>query len=67
MDQAQLLDLAKQLLLLISPLVAQGALAKIGENTTDATQNLLKRTWGLLQARFKGAPKAQAALTSYED
>lgn len=65
MDQAQLLALGKDLLLLISPLLAQGAIQKIGENTTDATTGLLKRAWGLLQSRFKSS-EAQSALTVYQ-
>lgn len=65
MDQAQLLALGKDLLLLISPLVAQGAIQKLGENTTDATSGLLKRAWGLLQGRLK-SNDAQSALTVYQ-
>jgi uncharacterized caspase-like protein len=67
MNPTELLPLAQQLVTLISPLIAQGALAKIGENTTDATQGLLKQTWDALKRRFAGNPKAEAALVIYQD
>jgi hypothetical protein len=67
MDQAQLLALGQDLLLLISPLVAQGAIQKLGEDTTDRVTLLAQRAWGALQQRFTGMPKAEAALTLYED
>ena len=65
MDQTQLLDLGKQLVLLLSPLIAQGAIQKIGENTTDATAGLFKRAWSMLQSRFKSS-EAQSALMVYQ-
>jgi uncharacterized caspase-like protein len=67
MNPTELLPLAQQLVTLISPLIAQGALAKIGENTTDATQGLLKQAWDALKRRFAGSPKAEAALVIYQD
>jgi hypothetical protein len=67
MDQAQLLALGQDLLLLLSPLVAQGAIQKLGEDTTDRVTLLAQRAWGALQQRFTGSPKAQAALTLYAD
>lgn len=54
MEQAQLLELASKTVAVISPLVAGGALAQLGEHTTDARQALLRRAWALLQERFKG-------------
>jgi hypothetical protein len=67
MDPTQLLDLARLLAAGIAPLIASGALAKIGENATDTTTQLLGRAWGMLQRRFRGQRKAEAALTIFED
>ena len=67
MDPTQLLDLARLLAAGIAPLIAGGALAKIGENATDTTMQLLGRAWGMLQRRFRGQRKAEAALTIFED
>jgi hypothetical protein len=67
MDPTQLLDLARLLAAGIAPLIAGGALAKIGENATDTTTQLLGRAWGMLQRRFRGQRKAEAALTIFED
>ncbi|MBK9711918.1 MAG: caspase family protein [Kouleothrix sp.] len=66
MDQSQLLTLGKDLLLLISPLVAQGALAKVGEHTTDRVTQLAQRAWGTLQRRLAGNTEAESALTLYQ-
>ena len=66
MGQAQIVDLAKQLMVLISPLVAQGALEKLGENTADATQRMLGRAWDLLRRRFAGDEDAEEALRYYQ-
>jgi hypothetical protein len=67
MDPTQLLDLARLLVTGIAPLIAGGALAKIGENATDTTTQILGRAWGMLQRRFRGQRKAEAALTIFED
>jgi hypothetical protein len=67
MDQAQLLELARQVVTYAGPLVAGGALAKIGENTNDAAQQWIGKTWGALQQRFQGHKKAESALTIFED
>ena len=67
MDPTQLLDLARLLVAGIAPLIAGGALAKIGENATDTTTQLLGRAWGMLQRRFRDQRKAEAALTIFED
>jgi hypothetical protein len=67
MDPTQLLDLARLLVAGIAPLIASGALAKIGENATDTTTQLLGRAWGMLQRRFRDQRKAEAALTIFED
>lgn len=67
MDQTQLLDLARLLVTGIAPLIAGGALAKIGENATDTTTQILGRAWGMLRRRFRGQRKAESALTIFED
>jgi Caspase domain len=66
MDQTQLLEMARQLVGYAGPLVAGGALAKLGENSTDASIGWLKGAWGLLQRRFQGNKQADAALTVFE-
>jgi hypothetical protein len=43
------LELARQALIVLAPLVAQGALAKLGEDTTDHVTQLIGRAWGLLR------------------
>ena len=67
MDSAQLATLAQDAVLTLSPLIAGGALAKLGENATDATADLARRTWAAIQSRLAGDKKAEAALTLYED
>jgi hypothetical protein len=62
-----LTDAARQVLASISPLVATGALAKIGQEATDTSTELLGRAWDTLTRRFEGHKKAEAALTLYED
>lgn len=66
-DLTNLTDLARQLLSAITPIIASGAVAKLGEDTTDTTQRLAQRAWGLLQHRMQGNRTAEAALTLYED
>ncbi len=67
MDQTQLLETARLLVAGIAPLIAGGALAKIGENATDTAVRVLGRAWGMLQRRFQGQRRAEAALTVLED
>jgi hypothetical protein len=43
MDQAQLLETAKQLIVLVSPIIASGAFSKVGEDATDRVTSLAKR------------------------
>jgi hypothetical protein len=43
MDQAQLLETAKQLIVLVSPIIASGALSKVGEDATDRVTSLTQR------------------------
>jgi hypothetical protein len=66
MDQSQLFALAKDLLLLISPLIARDTIQKLGESTADASAGLVGRAWSMLQGRFKSA-EAQSALTVYPE
>jgi hypothetical protein len=66
MDQPQLVELAKQALIYMSPLIAQGALKKIGERTTDATITLVHKTWDFFERIFRGNDEAEAALTLYK-
>jgi hypothetical protein len=66
MDQAQLLELARQLVTYAGPLIAGGALAKIGENTNDVAQQWLEKTWGSLKRRLTGSEDAVDALRMYE-
>jgi hypothetical protein len=63
----ELTELTRHLIITLAPLIASGALAKVGEDTTDATKNLVQRTWALLQQHVQGNRKAEAALTLYED
>ncbi len=67
MEPIALADAARTVLTYISPLIAAGALAKIGEETTDTSLTLLDRAWTTLTQRFHGHKKAEAALTLYED
>ncbi|EFO81070.1 hypothetical protein OSCT_1101 [Oscillochloris trichoides DG-6] len=62
-----LTEAARLVLVYISPLIAAGALAKIGEDATDTTTELLGRVWDTLARRLQGHRKAEAALTLYED
>lgn len=61
------LELAREALLVLAPLVAQGALAKLGEDTTDHVTQLVRRAWSLFQGGAQGNPKAESALTIYQD
>lgn len=54
MDTAQLTALAREAVTALAPLIAAGALARIGEETTDATKGLLTRALDLLRQRFAG-------------
>ena len=65
-DPVLLQELAKQALVYMSPLIAQGALKKIGEHTGDATTSLAGKTWVLIQRTFSGHKKAETALALYE-
>ena len=60
-------EAARQVLVYISPLIAVGALAKIGEDASDTASELLGRVWDTLARRLQGHKKAEAALTLYED
>jgi hypothetical protein len=60
-------EIARQTLLLLSPLVAQGALTRIGEDTTDRVMKLVGQTWNLLQRGVQGNPKAENALEVYQE
>ena len=66
MDQTQLTELARQVLTYLGPLIAAGALAKVGEDTLDQAKLLAQRTWALFQHRFQGNDEAQAALTLFK-
>jgi hypothetical protein len=61
------LELARQALTALAPFVAQGALAKIGEDTTDHVTQLVGRAWGFLQNGAQGNPKAENALEVYQE
>jgi hypothetical protein len=61
------LELARQALTALAPFVAQGALAKIGEDTTDRVTQLVGRAWGFLQQGAQGNPKAENALEVYQE
>ncbi len=57
MDPTQLLDLARLLVTGIAPLIAGGALAKIGENATDTR----RRSWdasGACSSAFPGSAQS---------
>lgn len=60
-------ELARQALLVLSPIVAQGTLAKIGEDTTDRVTQLAGRVWALLSGGVQGNPKAESALEVYQE
>jgi len=54
-------------LLLLSPVVAQGALAKVGEDPTDHVTHLTGQAWNLLRSGAQGNPKAETALEIYQE
>jgi hypothetical protein len=60
-------ELARQTLLLLAPLVAQGGLAKVGEDTNDRVTQLIGQAWGLLRGATHGTPKAESALEVFQD
>ena len=66
MSQAQLLELAEQAVMLITPMIAGAALAKIGENTLDIATRTFKDIWMALQRRFAGDDEAESALRRYQ-
>jgi len=66
MDQSQLLELARQTVTYMTPLIVGGALAKVGEDTLDGAQTLAQRTWGVLRRAFQQNEGAEAALTLYK-
>ncbi len=66
MDPSQLQELARHVLLYLAPLIAAGALAKVGEDTVDQAKSLAQRTWVSLQHRFQDNEEAQAALTLFK-
>ena len=55
-----------QVLIYIAPLIAAGALAKIGEDASDTATELLGRVWDALGRRFRGHDEAEAALTLFK-
>lgn len=59
-------DLAQSFIAYSAPLIAGGALAKVGEDTTDTATGLVQRLWGLLTRQFQGHADADAALTLYQ-
>jgi hypothetical protein len=61
------LELTRHALLILSPYVAQGALSKIGENTTDQVTQVVGRAWRLLQGGAQANPKAASALEVYQE
>ncbi|NJM07343.1 hypothetical protein HC891_15895 [Candidatus Gracilibacteria bacterium] len=64
MDTSQLTMLARDTVTAIAPLVAGGALARIGEATTDATITAFQGLWKLMSTRFHGDRKAMQRLQS---
>ncbi len=61
-----LAEAARQVLIYIVPLIAAGALAKIGEDASDTATELLGRAWDTLARRFRGHDEAEAALTLFK-
>jgi hypothetical protein len=53
MEPLTLAEAARTVFLTIAPLIAGGALAKIGEDISDTAKDALDRTWQALEARFK--------------
>jgi uncharacterized protein with PhoU and TrkA domain len=66
MNEAQLIELARQMLYYMSPLIAAGALTKVGEGAVDGAKVLAHRTWEMLQRVVQGNAEAEAALVLYE-
>jgi hypothetical protein len=66
MEPITLLDAARQVLIYMAPLIAGGALAKIGEDLTDTSLHLLDRAWSLVQGRLAEHPKASIKLAAYK-
>jgi hypothetical protein len=60
------LELARQTLTTLTPLVAQGALAKIGDNPSDQMTRLVGRAWGMLRSSVQGNPNAEYILSIYQ-
>jgi hypothetical protein len=66
MDHTQLVELARQVLTYMAPLITAGALAKVGENSVDSTKSLAQRTWSTLQRLFQDNEDAQDVLALYQ-
>jgi hypothetical protein len=66
MDQAQLLVLSTELLRLIAPLIAGGALAPRSSGGADRAADLALQAWGVLQRQFAGDVEASSALTLFQ-
>lgn len=61
-DPTQVADLAQYVVDYSAPLIAGGALAKVGEDTTNQASALVRRLWQRVQQQFQGNRKAEAAL-----
>jgi hypothetical protein len=63
----EVIELARQALLMLAPLIAQGALAKVGEDTTEHATRLFAQAWKLLREATRGTPRSESALEVFQD
>lgn len=57
-----LVDLAQYVINHSIPHIVGGALAKVGENTTDQATTLVRRLWQRVQQQVQGNKQAEAPL-----
>lgn len=65
MDSTHLREMAHQFVRLASPLVASGALVRVGADTSDRVTALVQRAWGVVQRRCAGDEDAEHDLRGY--
>lgn len=65
MEPITLTEAARTVLIYIAPLIAAGALAKIGEDATDEATRMLERVWDALGRRMRGHAESEAVLTLF--
>jgi hypothetical protein len=66
MNTNSLIEAAHTVFLAIAPLIAGGAIAKIGEDITDVAKETLTKTWTAVGRRFTGSTEATVAVQLYQ-